>query len=196
MQRFLVVLTVVVFAASACSDDTETPSGAAPSTTSTIQTATTTSADAAASTTLAPVSYIGGATYVTGRITDFTLSEGTVATYETGASQSRDGTISYTLISNDARVAGTVTGTWHSDRWGTPFNGAIIQWGEATITNENGTWEAAYDGIWTSSLGDVITRWWQGTGDYEGLTFYMAATGNSAWEWVGLIYPGAPPPRP
>ena len=65
---------------------------------------------------------------------------------------------------------------------------------EATITNEEGTWEASYNGIWTSTLGDVITRWWQGSGDYEGLTFYMAATGKSAWEWVGLIYPGSPPP--
>jgi hypothetical protein len=43
-------------------------------------------------------------------------------------------------------------------------------------------------------MGDVLTRWWQGSGDYEGLTFYMAATGTSNWEWVGLIYPGTPPP--
>jgi hypothetical protein len=148
------------------------------------------------STTLAPVSYPGGAIYVTGRITDFALTQGTVATNEDGTSRSRDGTITYTIVSNDPRVAGTVAGSWHSDRWGTPTNGAAItQWGEATITNDDGTWEAAYNGIWTSTLGDVITRWWQGSGGYEGLTFYMAATGHSAWEWVGLIYPGPPPPQ-
>lgn len=133
---------------------------------------------------------------MTGRITDFTLHEGTVTNDADGTSHSRDGTISYTLISDDARVTGTVTGTWNSDRWGNPLNGAIVQWGEATITNEDGTWEASYNGIWTSGLGDVLTRWWQGSGDYAGLTFYMVATGKSTWQWVGLIYAGSPPPAP
>lgn len=158
------------------------------------QTTTTTSPDA--STTLAPVSYPGGATYVAGRIADFVMDKGTRTTSSDGTYEILDGTITYTVISNDARVSGTGTGTWHGNRWGTSSDGAIIQWGEETITNENGTWETTFDGFWTSSLGDVITYWWQGTGDYESLTFHMVTTGDSAWEWVGLIYPGTPPPQP
>ena len=202
MSRVLAILTLIVLVASSCSgdasedSDTHTTAMTAQSTMTTAQAATTTTAPAATSTTLAPISYPGGATYVTGHITDFAISAGNVTTNADGTTQGRDGTIDYTLVSNDPRAAGTVTGTWHSDRWGTPANAAIIQWGEATITNENGTWEGSYNGFWTSSVGDVITRWWQGTGDYEGLTFYMAATGFSDWEWVGLIYPGDPPPQP
>ena len=173
---------------------TATASTTTANTTATTLVSTTTAAGSETSTTLGPVSYPGGATYVTGRIADFVIDEGSVTTNADGTSQSRDGTLTYTLVSDDPRVAGTVTGTWNSDRWGNPADAAITQWGEATITNENGTWEASYNGICTSTLGDVITSWWRGSGDYEGLTFYMAATGKSAWEWVGLIYPGTPPP--
>ena len=140
------------------------------------------------------MSYPGGAAYVAGQIADFVIDEGTFTSDADGTSRTRNGSINYTLISNDARVAGTVTGTWNTDRWGAPGHGGFIQWGEATITNENGTWEAAYNGIWTSASGDVLTRWWQGTGAYEGLTFYMAASGESILEWSGFIYPGTPPP--
>ena len=173
----LIALAGLVILLSGCTSSADTAtnepttapaSSTTANTTATTLASTTTAADPETSTTLGSVSYPGGATYVTGRIADF--------------------------VSDDPRVAGTVTGTWNSDRWGNPADGAITQWGEATITNENGTWEASYNGIWTSTLGDVITRWWQGSGDYEGLTFYMAATGKSAWEWVGLIYPGTPPP--
>lgn len=208
MARLALVVALVglVVLLIGCGDSTDTSSSdpttaAAPTTaadttaSTTTPVSTTTSTESKTSTTLAPVSYPGGATYVTGRIADFTIDEGTVSTNADGTSQSRDGTITYTLISNDARVTGTVTGTWNSDRWGTQANGAIIQWGEATITNENGTWEAPYNGIWTSTLGDVLTRWWQGSGDYAGLTFYMAASGEWNWEWVGFIYPGTPPPE-
>jgi hypothetical protein len=149
-------------------------------------------------TTLAPASYPGGATYVTGRLADFTLDQGTVTTNPDGTSQSRDGTITYTLISDDARVAGTVASVWNTDRWGPdPSNGVFVEWGEATLTNENGTWETSHSGIFATPLGDMNARWWVGSGDYTGLTFYMAIPGETEpWEWVGLVYPGAPPPRP
>lgn len=182
------VVLIAGLLAAACNGENaeEAPTTAAP----------TTVAESTTSTTLAPVSYQGGATYVTGRIADFTIDEGTLTTDSDGASHSRDGTITYTLISNDARVTGTVTGTWNSDRWGAgPAKAAITQWGEATLENENGTWEAPYNGIYATPFGDMIARWWQGGGDYAGLTFYMAVPGGSApWEWVGLIYPGTPPP--
>lgn len=201
MGRPVGLLAVVVFGTliAACTgDSTPEASSTAVTTTSpstTMPVSTTVVAEGGVSTTLAPVSYPGGATHVTGRITKFAIDQGTITTNSDGSSHSRDGTITYTLTSNDPRAAGTVTGTWNSDRWGRPPDVALIQWGEAIITNENGTWEAAYDGIFTSPLGDVLTRWWQGGGNYQGLTFYMAATGQSNWEWVGLIYPGTPPPN-
>lgn len=141
------------------------------------------------------IEYEGGATYATGRIEGFTIDEGTVTTDGPGVEQSRDGTIWYRLTSSDPRVAGIVTGTWNSNRFGQPAGeAAIVQWGEATLTNESGTWEAAYAGMWTSSYGDVFTRWWRGAGDYDGHSFYMSvAEGFSDWEWTGLIFDGSPP---
>lgn len=175
---------------------TTTPTVTATTATSTTAAPTTTVSATTGSETSAPpssVTYPGGASYVTGRIVGFVIDHGTVTTNGDGTSQSRDGTIEYELTSSDPRVSGTVTGTWHSNRWGVATNGAIIQWGEATVTNDNGSWEAPYSGIWTTAHGDVLTRWWQGSGDYAGLTFYMTATGTSDWEWVGFIYPGTPP---
>ena len=100
------------------------------------------------------------------------------ATTEPASSTSRDGTISYRLVTDDPRVSGTIDATWNTDRWGTDiYDGAMTQWGTATLTNENGTWEGDYTGAFASPVGDILTRWWHGTGGYEGLTFYMWIAG-------------------
>lgn len=204
LRLVLVVLSACLLAAACSGEDAEetpttttvAPTTVAPTTIAPPTVAQTTLADSTTSTTLAPVSYQGGATYLTGRIADFTLDQGTVTTDADGVTHSRGGATTYTLISNDARVAGTVTSTWNTDRWGPgPANGAFVEWGEATLTNENGTWETSHSGIYATPLGDMNARWWVGSGDYTGLTFYMALPGETEpWEWVGLIYPGTPPP--
>jgi hypothetical protein len=146
----------------------------------------------------APVSYPGQATYVSGTIENFNLEEGTVTDEGDGTSRSRDGTISYTMVANDPRVSGTLTGTWNSDRWGVLEDGALVQWGDVVLTNDEGTWEGSFTGAYASDYGgDILTRWHVGTGAYEGLTFYFwmdTPDGSFAGPWYGLIYPGDPPP--
>jgi hypothetical protein len=147
----------------------------------------------------APVSYPGQATYVSGTIEDFNLEEGTVTDEDNGTSRSRDGTVSYTMVANDPRVSGTLTGTWNSDRWGVYQDGALVQWGDVVLTNDDGTWEGSFAGAYASDYGgDLLTRWTVGTGAYEGLTFFFwldTPDGSSSGPWYGLIYPGEPPPN-
>ena len=146
----------------------------------------------------AAVRYPGQATYVSGTIEKFHLDEGTV-TEDNGASRSRDGTVSYTMVANDPRVSGTLTGTWNSDRWGVYEDGGMVQWGDVVLTNDDGTWEGSFTGAYASGYGgDVHTRWTVGTGAYEGFTFYFwwdTPDGPFSGPWYGLIYPGDPPPN-
>lgn len=144
--------------------------------------------------------FAGGATYLTGHIEDFIIDDGTLETGADGVTHSRDGTINYRLVTDDPRVSGTVDGTWNTDRWGTDeHDGALMQWGTATLTNENGTWEGDYAGGFASPVGDIIARWWTGTGDYEGQTFYMWTTGSepgvASFNIRGIIFPSDPPPN-
>jgi hypothetical protein len=135
------------------------------------------------------------AALVAGTMT-FTVSEGTVTTNDDGSSESRDGSVTEEFTSADARVAGTATETWETDRWGqSASDGALVQWGTGELTNDGGSWEGTYSGIYSTETGDVLYRWWTGGGDYEGLTFFTWITDSttSTWEWSGLIYPGTPP---
>lgn len=162
----------------------------------TSQTPTGSSHTSASATTEVPgiVAY-GGATYVSGRAVDFRLNEGTVTTDADGSSHSRGGSFTYQLRSDDPRVVGLVTGTWNSDRWGPEYNGALVQWGEATLTNDKGSWVGRYAGVMATPIGDMISRWWTGTGAYQGLTFFFWLQGDIfEATWHGLIYPGDPPP--
>jgi hypothetical protein len=146
----------------------------------------------------AAVSYPGQATYVSGTIESFSGEEGTVTDKDDGASQSRDGTLSYTMVANDPRVSGTLTGTWNSDRWGVLEDGALVQWGDVVLTNDGGTWEGSLLGVYSSDYGgDLLTRWTVGTGAYEGFTFFFwldTSHSSDSGPWYGLIYPGDPPP--
>jgi hypothetical protein len=152
-------------------------------------------ASASASGELPGIVAYGGATYVSGRAVDFRLNEGTVTTDTDGSSHSRGGSFTYQLRSDDPRVDGLVTGTWNSDRWGVESNGALVQWGEATLTNDKGSWVGAYAGVMATPIGDMISRWWTGTGAYQGLTFFFWLQGDIfEATWHGLIYPGDPPP--
>lgn len=81
-----------------------------------------------------------------------------------GTGHSRGGTLRATLTANDPRVAGSVLGTWNSDRWGTADSGALVQWGTAVLTNDEGSWEAPYAGVYTTESGDYISRWYVGKG--------------------------------
>jgi hypothetical protein len=136
-----------------------------------------------------------GATLVTGTTT-FSVSEGTVTVNDDGSSSSRGGTVTEELVSDDLRVAGTAEGTWEADRWeGAESNGALVQWGTSELTNDGGSWRGDYSGVRTTETGDLLARWWQGAGEYEGLTFFMWITdgSRSPWEWSGVVFAGAPP---
>jgi hypothetical protein len=203
-ETFTTVVLVggLSLSAMSCGDgETSAPSATAPPTTSAAATTELPGPTEPPGTTseLLVIDYEGGATYVTGRIADFRIDQGNISTDDDGGSHSRDGTINYRVVSDDPRVTGTVSGTWSSDRWGAGITNAVFtQWGVATLTNDNGTWEAPYEGAFATPYGDIVTRWWRGAGDYEGLTFYMWVAGSEVgspdYEWAGIIFPGDPPP--
>jgi hypothetical protein len=198
-QTFFTVLLVsaLTVGANACGDDDATAptSDASPSVASTTDSPTVTSASTSP---LVVTEYEGGVTYLTGHVEGFIIDEGSLETDADGVDHSRDGTISYRVVTDDPRVTGMVNGTWNTDRWGDLYNGAMTQWGTATLTNESGTWEGDYAGGFASPVGDVIARWWRGTGEYEGLTFYMWIAGSEPgvpmFDIGGIIFPGDPPP--
>lgn len=136
--------------------------------------------------------------FITGTVSDFQLDEGVVTSDAAGTAHSRGGTFSDTFVSSDPRASGKVTGTWNSDRWGpSPANGILVQWGEATLTNDGGSWSGQWAGTMASPVGDMVSRWWVGSGGYEGLTFFMwmqaKDVGDPTTTWMGVIYRGAPP---
>lgn len=196
--RAVSLVALLAAMSTACGDDGGTEAITTVATTATAAPTPVTAA-APASTVGAPVTYADQATYVSGTIADFTIDQGTVTDDGNGASHSRGGSLSYTMIANDPRAGGKLTATWNSDRWGVEDNGALVQWGDAVLTNEGGTWEGSYAGALASDYGgDVVTRWLVGTGAYEGLTFYWWLAGYEGGidgaQWYGIIYPGNPPP--
>lgn len=90
------------------------------------------------------------------------------------------------MTANDPRVSGAVTGTWNSDRWGSQFDGALVQWGTAVLSNEGGSWEVPYAGVYTSESGGYISRWYVGKDGYDVLTF-MWISDPRTFAWQGLI---------
>jgi hypothetical protein len=206
----LIVVGMLAVGANACGDDddstTEAGSSVPTSTVSSVAQDDSSTETLAGSQAESPVTTVplvvtdlaGGATYVTGHIEDFVMDEGTLETDADGAQHSRDGTVTSRMVAGDPRVTATVVATWNSDRWGVYEDGALIQWGTATLTNENGTWECDYTGAYASPVGDSITRWCRGTGDYEGLTLYMWIAGGQPGDvdfgFEGIIVPGDPPP--
>jgi hypothetical protein len=94
---------------------------------------------------------------------------------------------------NDPRVSGTETEYWNMDGWGTPDNGAALQWGSVRLENAGGAWEGTGSGIF-DSRGDTIAIWYEGTGGYAGLAYSELVTSSEpAWKIQGQIFPGDPP---
>lgn len=143
---------------------------------------------------LGTVTY-GPVTLVTGTDT-FTLDEGRVTKEPDGSSHGRQGWFRSTLTSDDERVSGTAVSTWSTDRWGTEYDGAAVQWGRSRITNPGGRWVGRYTGVYTPETHDMLTWWFTGTGGYEGLSMYMWETTSGGFEatFHALVFPGEPPP--
>jgi hypothetical protein len=134
----------------------------------------------------------GPASVVSG-IEKCNLSEGTVTTGPGDTLHSRGGTVECVDQTNDPRVNGTFTGTFLSDRWGSPIPAALVQWGTVRLVNAGGTWEGSFTGVYSADRGDIITYWWTGTGGYDGLAYFEQTTGTSPWPIRGMIFPGDPP---
>ncbi|WP_107772202.1 hypothetical protein [Nocardioides sediminis] len=137
----------------------------------------------------------GPVTLVTGTDT-FSLDEGRVRSDPDGTSHGRGGRFWSTLESDDERVSGTHVATWSTDRWGTAYDGALVQWGKSRITNDGGAWVGRYTGVYTPQTHDMMTWWFTGTGGYEGLSMYMWETTSGGFEatFHALVFPGEPPP--
>lgn len=129
------------------------------------------------------------------------LNEGELRTTEAdGTMHYRKGSAVCSKKSSDPRLAGGVYATWSTDRWESGDDGALVQWGTATIENAGGTWVGTYTGVATTASGDALTFWYTGTGDYAGLSYYewqILPMVNGVEEGVhkthGLIFPGTPP---
>jgi hypothetical protein len=103
------------------------------------------------------------------------------------------------VVFNDARASGSKTGPVSLDGWGDPSDGAIVEWAQRTITNDEGTWVGQLTGIYTTETGDLMTAWYRGTGAYEGLSMFIwmpAPPGSisSGYPLIGPIFEGEPPP--
>lgn len=177
---------------------TATASPTTPTPTASPATPTPTAIPTASSASLAPsedptaITY-GPVTVVTGS-EECTIDVGPGTAGPGGVLQFRDGRLTCTPTTNDSRVDGTATATWYMDGWG-PNNetGAVVQWGTVHLENAGGAWEGRATGVWSSDRGDIITIWYQGTGGYDGLSYFELLTGGHPWEIKGEIFPGDPP---
>lgn len=188
MRAAFAALSVVALVLSGCLGGTDERTAAAPDSPPTSAVTTTPTLPETA------IAY-GPVTLVTGTDT-FTLDHGTATTESDGTMHYRGGGFHSTLKSDDKRVTGTQVATWSTDRWGTAFDGALVQWGKARITTSGGGWVGRYTGVYTSKTYDVITWWFTGTGGYKGLSMYMWETTSGGFEatFHALIFPGRPPP--
>ena len=186
MRTALAALAVVALSLSGCSGGTDERTATTPG-----------SPPTSAVTPTPPPSVIsyGPVTLVTGTDT-FTLDHGSSTTDPDGTMHYRGGGFRSTLKSDDKRVSGTQVATWSTDRWGTPYDGALVQWGTSRITNSGGGWVGRYTGVYTPKTYDMITWWFTGTGGYRGLSMYMWETTSGGFEatFNALIFPGRPPP--
>jgi hypothetical protein len=128
------------------------------------------------------------------------LNEGELTTDADGTMHYREGSAVCSVKNSDPRVAGGGFYTWERDAWESDDAGAAVQWGKGTLENSGGKWVGTYTGIVTSATGDLITFWYTGTGDYEGLSYFMwqevpVVNGLSQQPGTthGLIFPGKPP---
>ena len=75
-----------------------------------------------------------------------------------------------------------------------------MQWGESTLTHDGGTWVGSWAGTMAGPVGDMVSRWWRGTGQHEGLTFFFWMKAKDitdpASTWDGVVHAGDPPPLP
>ena len=67
--------------------------------------------------------------------------------------------------------------------------------------NDDGTWVGRSSGVYSAERGDLIVAWYEGTGGYEGLSYFfmsdsldITAGFTSVWRVRGQIFPGDPPP--
>jgi hypothetical protein len=137
-----------------------------------------------------PVAVVEGSEQPAGPWGDF----GLVSTDADGVQHWR-GMISDVVEMNDPRVSGTDVGELNMDAWGSPSDGAAIQEGSARLTNDEGSWEGTYTGVYDSVHGDTFVAWHTGSGAYAGLTYLFLGPGTSGdtIKLRGLIYPGTPP---
>lgn len=142
----------------------------------------------------------GNAVYVTG--TQRCLAgAGKVTTDADGETHQRGGTLWCMNEGIDPRVSGEMTGTFEFDGWGSSrMNLAFVQWGTVRLENDDGAWVGHYSGAAAPDTGDLVTFWFEGTGGYAGLSYFLWAhmpisAGPVGFPVVGLIFPGSPPPR-
>lgn len=147
--------------------------------------------------TYGPVTVVEGiSVFVSGNV-------GTITGDPDGTQQARGGSFVFRDEMNDPRVSGVHTAANFSmDRWGDAAgNDALVQWGDSKIVNDDGTWVGRSSGVYSAERGDLIVAWYEGTGGYEGLSYFfmsdsldITAGFTSVWRVRGQIFPGDPPP--
>ena len=112
-----------------------------------------------------------------------------------GTMHFRDYALACTDTTDDPRVSGTHTASANMDVWGTLEQGAGVQWASVRLENAGGAWEGQAMGVASvPGRGDTIVIWYEGTGDYAGLSYFELITGSPpTYKIQGQIFPGDPP---
>jgi hypothetical protein len=145
-----------------------------------------------------PLSW-GDAVYVQGWEICNPINDGLPSPDPHGVSRLRGASLDCKLEFNDPRLNGTRTGPYAGDAWGSAADGAMVVWSpDQRIENAGGAWVGTMSGVVTSPAGEMIAAWFEGTGAYEGLSFFewIGVPGGadpSGHAVTGLIFPGKPP---
>lgn len=106
----------------------------------------------------------------------FDSNEDIVAVTGSGRFGPSPGVVTGTSTMSDPRVSGDVLAGY---QWLCTPNEACTTWGEATLTNDGGTWDGdfvAFNGPAPGHLNNLVI-WMNGTGDYEGLSYVVNFVG-------------------
>lgn len=106
----------------------------------------------------------------------FDSDEGLVAVSGSGRFAPSPGVVTGTVTMSDPRVSGDVLAGY---QWLCEPNESCTSWGQATLTNDGGTWEGdfvAFNGPAPGHLQNLMI-WMNGTGEYEGLSHVVNFVG-------------------
>jgi hypothetical protein len=146
-----------------------------------------------------------GATWVTGSMQHVDGSCSETGASNDGGSSRHSFECSFTWTSSDPRLTGDASKSWTEDTYQTDDGPISVGTDASFLRNEGGDWACSYPYVVKGSTPDTesliggSTYTCIGGGGYEGLSAVLVAKpieDSFSDEFVGLIFPGDPPPLP